>query len=47
MKHEFFDRALYIETFGCQMNVADSEVIAAVLGQDGYHTVTRWKRQMP
>lgn len=28
-----------IETFGCQMNVADSEVIAAVLGQDGYHTV--------
>ena len=39
MKHEFFDRALYIETFGCQMNVADSEVIAAVLGQDGYHTV--------
>ena len=30
---------LFIETYGCQMNVADSEVIAAVLGQDGYHTV--------
>ncbi len=36
MTAPFFDRKLYIETFGCQMNVADSEVIAAVLGQDGY-----------
>ena len=28
-----------METFGCQMNVADSEVIAAVLAQAGYRTV--------
>lgn len=26
----------YIETFGCQMNVADSEVVAAVLATAGY-----------
>jgi tRNA-2-methylthio-N6-dimethylallyladenosine synthase len=30
---------LYIETYGCQMNVADSEVVAAILGKEGY-TVT-------
>src|SRR5688572_21345762 len=27
---------LYIETFGCQMNVADSEVMFGVLGRVGY-----------
>ncbi|HRS18019.1 MAG TPA: radical SAM protein, partial [Bacteroidales bacterium] len=27
---------LYIETYGCQMNFNDSEVVAAVLEQDGY-----------
>lgn len=27
---------LYIETYGCQMNVADSEVIAAIMGMEGY-----------
>ena len=25
------DKKLYIETYGCQMNVADSEVIASVM----------------
>ena len=29
-------RNLYIETYGCQMNVADSEVVAAVMEMDGY-----------
>ncbi len=29
-------RKLYIETYGCQMNVADSEVVAAVLSEKGY-----------
>lgn len=33
-------RKLYIETYGCQMNVADSEVIAAVAQMAGYSTVT-------
>lgn len=30
------DRKLYIETYGCQMNVADSEVVAAIMGMEGY-----------
>jgi tRNA-2-methylthio-N6-dimethylallyladenosine synthase len=30
---------LYIETYGCQMNVADSEVVASVLKEKGY-TIT-------
>ncbi len=29
-------RKLYIETYGCQMNVADSEVVASVLGEEHY-----------
>ena len=31
------DKCLYIETYGCQMNVADSEVVASVMQMDGYH----------
>lgn len=30
------DKKLYIETYGCQMNVADSEVVAAVMAEKGY-----------
>ena len=30
------DRKLFIETYGCQMNVADSEVVASVMEMDGY-----------
>ncbi|MDE7375570.1 MAG: tRNA (N6-isopentenyl adenosine(37)-C2)-methylthiotransferase MiaB [Muribaculaceae bacterium] len=33
---ENFDKKLYIETYGCQMNVADSEVVASIMGMDGY-----------
>ena len=29
-------RKLYIETYGCQMNVADSEVVASVMQMAGY-----------
>lgn len=31
-----FDPKVRIETYGCQMNVADSEVVASVLGMAGY-----------
>ena len=31
-------KRLYIETYGCQMNVADSEVIASVMQMAGYET---------
>ena len=27
-------KKLYIETYGCQMNVADSEVVASILSED-------------
>ncbi|MDR3118406.1 MAG: tRNA (N6-isopentenyl adenosine(37)-C2)-methylthiotransferase MiaB [Mediterranea sp.] len=30
------NRKLYIETYGCQMNVADSEVIASIMQMAGY-----------
>jgi len=29
-------RKLYIETYGCQMNVVDSEVVVAILQQHNY-----------
>ena len=31
-------KKLFIETYGCQMNVADSEVVASVMGMAGYET---------
>lgn len=30
------DKKLFIETYGCQMNVADSEVVAGILAGEGY-----------
>ena len=32
-------KKLYIETYGCQMNVADSEVVASVMKMAGYETI--------
>src|SRR5260370_8983751 len=29
-------RTVYIETYGCQMNVSDSELMFGVLGREGY-----------
>ncbi|MDR2469375.1 MAG: tRNA (N6-isopentenyl adenosine(37)-C2)-methylthiotransferase MiaB [Tannerella sp.] len=34
-------RKLYIETYGCQMNAADSEVIASIMQTDGYEVTER------
>ena len=31
------NKKLFIETYGCQMNVADSEVIASIMQMAGYH----------
>src|SRR5437870_13748967 len=28
--------SVYIETYGCQMNVSDSELMLGVLGREGY-----------
>lgn len=30
------EKKLFIETYGCQMNVADSEVVASIMQMDGY-----------
>ncbi|NLJ00697.1 MAG: tRNA (N6-isopentenyl adenosine(37)-C2)-methylthiotransferase MiaB [Bacteroidales bacterium] len=30
------DKKLFIETYGCQMNVADTEVVASIMEMDGY-----------
>ncbi|MDE5624351.1 MAG: tRNA (N6-isopentenyl adenosine(37)-C2)-methylthiotransferase MiaB, partial [Alistipes sp.] len=29
-------RRLFIETYGCQMNVGDSEIVVSVMQQEGY-----------
>ena len=34
------DKKVYIETYGCQMNVADSEVVAAIMQMAGYDTAS-------
>lgn len=31
-------KKLYIESYGCQMNFSDSEVVAAILAKEGYNT---------
>jgi tRNA-2-methylthio-N6-dimethylallyladenosine synthase len=36
VNEEASQKRLYIETYGCQMNVADSEVVASVMEMDGY-----------
>lgn len=33
-------RKIYIETYGCQMNVADTEVVAAIMDNAGYSVTT-------
>jgi tRNA-2-methylthio-N6-dimethylallyladenosine synthase len=37
-KKRKYMKKLYIETYGCQMNVADSEVVASVMQMAGYET---------
>ncbi|HEY9488236.1 MAG TPA: tRNA (N6-isopentenyl adenosine(37)-C2)-methylthiotransferase MiaB [Chryseosolibacter sp.] len=33
-------RKLYIESYGCQMNYADSEIVASILKKEGYDTTS-------
>ncbi|NQZ44391.1 MAG: tRNA (N6-isopentenyl adenosine(37)-C2)-methylthiotransferase MiaB [Flavobacteriaceae bacterium] len=32
------DRKLYIESYGCQMNFSDSEIVASILAKEGFNT---------
>jgi tRNA-2-methylthio-N6-dimethylallyladenosine synthase len=34
-------RKLYIESYGCQMNFADSEIVASILEKEGFDTTSR------
>ena len=34
-------RAVYLETYGCQMNVADTELVSSILTDSGYRIVDR------
>jgi tRNA-2-methylthio-N6-dimethylallyladenosine synthase len=38
-----FEHKLYIETYGCQMNVADSEVVVSILNNAGYGITDNYK----
>lgn len=36
-------KKLYIESYGCQMNFADSEIVASILSETGYSTTADYK----
>ena len=37
LKKQFFKK-VYIESYGCQMNFSDSEIVASILSNEGYST---------
>ncbi|MAQ47448.1 MAG: tRNA (N6-isopentenyl adenosine(37)-C2)-methylthiotransferase MiaB [Flavobacteriales bacterium] len=39
-KEEATENKLYIQSYGCQMNFADSEIVASILKKEGYTTTT-------
>ena len=39
-EHVIGTKKLYIESYGCQMNFADSEVVASILRTNGYSTTS-------
>lgn len=41
--HTNTEKKLFIETYGCQMNVADSEVVASVMQMEGYRLTENLK----
>ncbi|MGV8914264.1 MAG: tRNA (N6-isopentenyl adenosine(37)-C2)-methylthiotransferase MiaB [Kaistella sp.] len=34
-------RKLFLESYGCQMNFSDSEIVASILSEQGYNTTTK------
>ena len=37
-------RKLYIESYGCQMNFADSEIVASIMRENGFSTTSKIER---
>ena len=37
-------KKMYIESYGCQMNFSDSEIVASILGEAGYATTRELKK---
>lgn len=37
-------RKLYIESYGCQMNFSDSEIVTSILSQDGFDTTSHFEQ---
>ena len=35
------NKKLFIESYGCQMNFSDSEIVASILADQGYNTTNR------
>ena len=42
-KNKGHRKSVYIESYGCQMNFADSEVVASILSNEGFETTTEMK----
>ena len=36
-------RKLYIESYGCQMNFADSEIVSSILNENGFEATDDFK----
>ena len=36
-------KKLFLESYGCQMNFSDSEIVASILAQNGYTTTTEYQ----
>ena len=36
-------RKFYIESYGCAMNFSDSEIVASILAEEGYHSTKEWQ----
>lgn len=41
--HSSPSKKLYIESYGCQMNFADSEIVASILSETGYSTTSNYQ----
>src|SRR5690606_33798680 len=37
-------RKLYIESYGCQMNFSDSEIVTSILSQEGFDTTSHFEQ---